>query len=131
MIWRKVSEKQIGGNYTWWDADFDSVDLLPLLYCIGNAIPYQPLDYYLQGIFTDQGPCGGDPGWGIEKKITTDGKKVYWAYSNAEISGLDPCEGDYDEETVKKHVRRTLENFRKSHPERSREVDEVVAKYQL
>ena len=131
MIWRKASEKQIGGNYTWWDADTESEALLPLLYCIGNAIPHVPLDYFLRGIFTGIGPCGGDPGWGIEKKSAADGKVFYWAYCLPDISGLDPCEGEYDEATVKKHVRRTLENFRKAHPERAAEVNEVISKYQL
>ncbi|WP_217900187.1 hypothetical protein [Noviherbaspirillum humi] len=133
MIWKKVTEKQIGGNYTWWDSENDSHTLLPLLYCVGNALPYQPLDYFLRGIFTDDplAPGGGDPGWVWYREKQDDGTYRYYAWTYAEMSGLDPCEGDYDEATVKRLVRETLENFRKAHPDRAAEIDEVINKYDL
>lgn len=133
MIWRKVSEKRIGGNYTWWDADRDSVVLLPLLYCIGNALPYRPLDYFLRGLFTDDelAPGGGDPGWVWYRDKKEDGSYTYHAWTNEDISGLTPSEADYDEVTVKLHVRRTLDNFEQAHPDRASEVQAVIQRYDL
>jgi hypothetical protein len=131
MTWRKSSETKIGGNYTWFDKDKDSLELLPLLYCIGNTTHASSIDYYLKGIFTGVGPCGGDPGWQLFPDDDYIDKKMFYAWTNADISGLDPHEGTYDEATVKKHVRATLENFRKAHPERSIEVDEVILRFLL
>jgi hypothetical protein len=133
MTWRKASERLIGGNYTWWDAEKDSAALLPLLYCIGNAIPHEPLDYFLRGIFTDDklAPGGGDPGWTWYRDRLPDGSYTYHAWTNEDSSGLDPCEGDYDEATVKLHVYRTLMNFAETHSESKDEVEDVVARYAL
>lgn len=133
MKWRKVTERQIGGNYTWWDSECDSVDLLPLLYCIGNAVPYRPLDYFLRGIFTDDAmaPGGGDPGWGWWRERKDDGHYLYHAWTNPDISALEPFEADYDEVTVKRCVRRTLEDFSEAHPDRKAEVEEVIMRFGL
>lgn len=133
MVRRKISEKQIGGNYTWWDAETDSPDLLPLLYCIGNAVPSRPLDRFLRGIFTDDENAlgGGDPGWTWFRELRSDGTYEYHAWTYGDVSGLDPCEGVYDEATVKQHVHRTLVNFAAAHPDRKTEVEEVIARYKL
>jgi hypothetical protein len=96
------------------------------------AVNY-PLDYFLGGILTgdESAPSGGDPGWVLYQDRVEQGRIIYHAWTNADISELDPCEADYDEATVKLHVRRTLDNFAKAHPERQADVDKVIAKYAL
>lgn len=133
MVWKKASEQQVGGNYTWWDAEQDSPLLLPLLYCIGNAIPHQPLDYFLRGLFTDDelAPGGGDPGWAWHRHMRADGTLAYRVWTHEEVSGLECNEGEYDEATVKHHIYRTLLNFAEARPEHGDEVREVIARYHL
>jgi hypothetical protein len=133
MKWRKATERQVGGNYTWWDSACESIILLPLLYCIGNAIPCRPLDYFLKGIFTDDemAPGGGDPGWVWWRERQSDGSYLYYAWTDPEMSALEPFEASYDEITVKRYVRRTLENYAEAHPERQAEVVEVITKFGL
>ena len=116
-----------------------SNDLAPLLWCLGFVITDRELDFYLQGTFTGKGLCGGDPGWQLfpEKDdvgrpvLDESDKPMFYAWTDPDISGLNPHEGTYDEATVKKHVRATLENFRKAHPGRSPEVDKVIVRYEL
>jgi hypothetical protein len=108
----------------------------PLLYCLGFAVENvagKPVDYFLRGILNgdEDAPSGGDPGWVLYRDRFENGQVVYHAFTNPEMSGLDPSEADYDEVTVKLHVRRTLDNFAKAHPERQAEVREVVTKYRL
>ena len=130
---RKASETLAGGNYTWYDFEVDGAHLLPLLYCIGHAVHRRPLDYFFKGIFTDDelAPGGGDPGWSWYRELQPDGTYDYHAWTYEDISGLDPCEGVYDEATVKLHVHRTLLNFAEAHPDRATEVNEVIARYGL
>jgi len=108
----------------------------PLLYCLGFAIENvkgQPVDYFLRAFFSDdkESPSGGDPGWLLYRDRVELGRTIYHAFTVPDASGLDPHEADYDEATVKRLVRRTLENFRAAHPERSNEIDAVVSKYGL
>ena len=122
------------GGYVSVDWEVDGEDIEPLLWCLRFVVGYyQPLDYFLRGVLTgeESAPSGGDPGWLMYPERLADGRTVYQAWTNPDISYIDPCEGVYDEATVKRLVRRTLENFRKAQPERSVEVDEVIAKYCL
>jgi hypothetical protein len=113
-----------------WEVDGDNIE--PLLYCLSFAIQLnRPLDYFLPGILTGEGTSGGDPGWVMYPERRSDGRTVYVAWTNPDMSDLDPCEGEYDEATVKLHVRRTLNNFAHAHPESTAEVDRLVAKYGL
>lgn len=133
MSWYS-SDRVSFGEYVWLMHDEDDAGLYPLAECLSYAInSYQPLDYFLGGLLTDDelALSGGDPGWSWYREKQPDGTYKYHAWTYSEISGLDPCEGEYDEATVKKYVRRTLENFRKAHPERAKEVEDVIAKYQL
>ncbi|RCS56430.1 hypothetical protein DU000_12500 [Parvibium lacunae] len=112
----------------------ETENIAPLLWCLDFAIvPHYPVDYFLPGIFTDDENAlgGGDPGWVWHREKQSDGTYRYYAWTVEDTSYLDPCEGEYDEATVKYHVRRALENFRQAHPERNAEVDEVIAKYAL
>lgn len=136
------SDRVTFGEYVWLKRDESTLSLYPLAECLSYVInSFQPLDYWLRQIFPSTEPhyAGGDPGWEItnydpdtgEMLYDETGNIKYHAWTNEDISGLDPCEGEYDEATVKKHVLRTLENFRHAHPERTKEVDEVIARYQL
>ncbi len=130
MIQQVQNKTQIG-NYVFQDSDDRAGALLPLLQCLRFAVALnRPLDYFLKGIFTGEGTCGGDPGWVIEKIIADDTSAKYYAFISEDCCDP-PNEGTYDEATVKKHVRATLENFRKAHPERTIEVDEVIARFGL
>lgn len=123
------STNQIG-NYVWRDPNDETNFLLPLLECLRFAVTLnRTLDYFLEGVFTGKGPCGGDPGWVIER--TAIDKLVKYQVHISEDFCDPPNEGTYDEATVKKHVRATLENFRAAHPERSGEVDEVIIRFSL
>jgi hypothetical protein len=133
MTWRKASERRIG-TYVWWDSATESVELLPLLECLSYAIESnRPLDYFLRGILGGDAtaPSGGDPGWVLYQDHLEGGRVIYHAFTDPEMSGLDPNEGDYDEWTVKLHVRRALDNFVTAHPDQANEVRDVVLKYGL
>lgn len=126
----KQNTKRIG-NYVSLDSSSDADYLLPLLECLRFAVVLnRKLDYFLEGIFTGKGPCGGDPGWVIERVLNDDGSVKYSASISEDF--CDPpnyCE--YSETVVKKHIRATIENFRKVHPERTHEVDAVVNRFSL
>jgi PAS domain-containing protein len=140
MTWRKASERRIG-NYIWWDSEVESESLLPLLECLSYAIEInRPVDFFIRRILPADQPhyAGADPGWEVTNAHPdgslmrdAEGRVLYRAWTIEDISGLDPAEGEYDEATVRLHIRRTLDNFRAAHPERAAEVDEVIAKYGL
>jgi hypothetical protein len=115
-----------------WERDGDDVE--PLLWCLRFAVSDAfPFDYFLRGILLgdDDAPSGGDPGWVMYPERLKDGRKIYRAWTNPDMSYLDPCEGQYDEATAKRLVRRTLENYAKANPEFSSNVQEVIEKYGL
>jgi hypothetical protein len=100
------------GNYTVFDQDKDDDSTRPLLEALRFAIqPYKPLSYFLDGIFLDIGFTGGDPGWVIERRLGGPEGKTFWVYLSSDYSYEEEDEFWYDEATVKRHVRRTLENF--------------------
>jgi hypothetical protein len=116
------------------DWKFDGEDIEPLLYCLRFAISDAfPVDYFLRGILMgdESAPSGGDPGWVLYQDRVEAGRMIYHAWTNPDMSYLGPSEGDYDEDIVKLHVRRTLDNFAKAHPECRTEVDQIVAQYDL
>ena len=81
------------GDYVCAEADGDE-HLWPLFNCLRFAIETaRPLDFYLSGILTGIGPCGGDPGWTLQRRIDEHGKAVFWADMNSDISGEEVDEG--------------------------------------
>ena len=133
MVWRRVTENTLGGNYTWYDSAIEGVELHPLIYCVGNAFPARDGDNYWQhlgGLF-DLGGAGGDPDWHIERYIDDNGKIMYWALSSTDISGLEPSTGDYEESLVKKYFARTMREYARVHPESQAKIQELIDRYQL
>lgn len=111
----------------------------PLLWCLLGILS-EPLDPYLGGILPlgKPGYCGGDPGWEISTNDTDNnerfddqGRRMYFAWTDPEMSGLNPNAAWYSEDVVRHHLRRVLENFLKVHPDRKVEVDSLVLKYKL
>jgi hypothetical protein len=106
------------GSYVVVDLELERDDIVVLVEALSYAIlPNHRVDKYLQGIFTGIGPSGGDPGWAIDRTVNEAGVAVYDVFMSGDISGQDIEEARYDEATVKRHVRRTLENFAAAHPE--------------
>jgi hypothetical protein len=115
-----------------WELDGDNVE--PLLWCLSFAVvDHFPLDYFLHGILTgdDAAPSGGDPGWLLYPERVDGGGVIYRAWTDSAMSYLEPCEGDYDEVTVKRLVRRTLENFAKANPQHRPQVESLINEYSL
>lgn len=89
--------------------------MAPLLYCIYEMISGgNDLEYYLRGTIgkDPMEPVRGDPGWSLAPELQEDGTTIdcVWVH---EMMGLEPNEGDYDEGTVKYHIRKGLENVLK------------------
>jgi len=136
MVWRRVTENLLGGNYTWYDSAVEGVELYPLIYCVGNAFPARARNtywYYVPVLFDkNEGGCGaGDPDWLLERYTDEQGKVMYWASSSTDISGLEPPSGDYEEALVKKYFARTMREYARVHPESSAKIQELIDKYQL
>ena len=136
MVWRRVTENVLGGNYTWYDSAVEGVELHPLIYCVGNAFPARDRDtywHYVPALFDDieTAYAGGDPDWLLEGYVNEQGQKMYWARSSTDISGLEPPCGDYEESLVKKYFARTMHEYARVHPECAPKVQELIAKYQL
>lgn len=120
--------------------EFDERDALaPLMWCFLGVVS-DPLDHYLKGILPlgKPGSCGGDPGWGIytddmdnNERFDDQGRRMYFAWTDAEISGLTPNAAWYSEDVVRYHLRRVFENFVAAHPQRKAEVDALLLKYKL
>lgn len=129
------------GNYAYFDAEIQGMDLLPLLECLRFAInDAHPLDFYLKGILPPGkgGYCGGDPGWEISgsdddlKNWYDDaGNRLYYAWTNQSVSELDPPDGYYPVDVVRHHVLEVLQNFRALNPGRSSEVDAAIKRFEL
>jgi hypothetical protein len=120
------------GNYVIVDWDCERGDIAPLVEALSYAIQAnRRVDFFLEGIFTGNGPSGGDPGWAIDRATDQIVERQFHVYMSSDISGHDIDEAVYDEATVKRHVRRTLENFAAMHPDRKQEVEEALLKYKL
>jgi hypothetical protein len=121
------------GKYVYLNTKDPFPNLYPLVECLIHAInDDQSLDTFLPFLFTDeaqQGGCG--PHWNWWRKKQEDDSYLYHVWTDQKVSELILYEAVYDEETMKHHVRRTLNHFRKINPKRSADVDEVVAKYAL
>jgi hypothetical protein len=136
MVWRRVTENLLGGNYTWYDSAVEGVELYPLIYCVGNAFPARDREtywYYVPALFDDinSSYAGGDPDWLLAGEVDEQGKVVYRAQSSTDISGLEPPSGDYDEALVKKYFARTMREYARVHPESNAKIQELIDKYQL
>lgn len=110
-----------------------SSDLMPLLWCLGFVITGgQDLEYYLRGTIGKDPlePVGGDPGWSLAPELQEDGTTIYCAWVH-EMMGLEPNEGDYEEDIVKFHIRQGLENVLKEQPSRREEIERIFRKYDL
>ena len=133
MVWRRVTENTLGGNYTWYDSAVEGVELRPLIYCVGNAFPARSRDNYwhhLESVF-DHGGASGDPDWLIAREVDEDGKVLYWAQSSTDMSGLEPPCGHYEEALVKKYFARTMREYSRVHPESKGKIQELIDRYQL
>jgi len=107
--------------------------LAPLLYCIYEIINGgEDLEYYLRGTIGKDPiePVGGDPGWSLIPEIQDNGRTAYYAWVN-EIMGLEPNEGEYEENIVKFHIRQGLENVIKEQPNRKDEIYDIFSRYEL
>ena len=133
MIWRRVTENTLGGNYTWYDAAVEGIELRPLIYCVGNAFPAREvaaIEHHLEGLF-ELGGAGGDPDWQLFREVDDLGKISYHASSLTRISGLEPPCGHYEEALVKKYFARTMREYARVHPESNGKIEELIEKYQL
>jgi hypothetical protein len=129
------------GNYVDFDAEKQSMDLLPLLECLRFAVDWgRPVDAFLKGILPpgEGGYCGGDPGWEISSSdddlknwYDEKGNRLFYAWTHQPVSGLDPCDGYYPVDVVRHHAREVLDNFRARHPDRAAEVDAAIKRLQL
>ncbi|VWX62575.1 hypothetical protein VARIO8X_60344 [Burkholderiales bacterium 8X] len=136
MIWRKVTEDTIGGNYTWYDSAIHGQELLPLLYCVGNAFPARDRKefwYYVSALFTPNETkyAGGDPGWRLIGCTSVQGRTFYSASVNSDISGLETTSGEYDESTVKYYFVRTMREYSRVHSESREFVEQLIVEYKL
>ena len=135
MVWRRVTENVLGGNYTWYDSAVEGVELHPLIYCVGNAFPARDRDsywYYVPALFEgERGYASGDPDWLMARELDEHGKVLFWAQSSTDISGLEPPCGHYEEALVKKYFARTMREYARMHPESKTKVEELISKYQL
>ena len=109
------------------------VPCTPLLYCVYEIITGgEDLERYLRGTIgkDPMEPVGGDPGWSLAPELQEDGTTIYCAWVH-EMMGLEPNEGDYDEGTVKYHIRKGLESVLKEQPSRKDEIEKIFVKYDL
>lgn len=137
------------GDYVSFDAETQDMVLLPLLECLRYAIrPDRPADFFLKSLLGEDGPGGGDPGWSIHwipkesEALFPDAWGLcmsglpgeggcYEAWTNQEISDLDPPCAYYSKLVVYRHVREVLENFRLGNPKREREVDSIIKRFEF
>jgi hypothetical protein len=135
MIWRKATERSIGGNYTWYDSAVTPEELLPLLYCIGCSFPARDRDtywYYVPAVFENsRGEAGGDPGWHIERYTDDAGKIMYGVRQDTYIDEDPELTGDYDEATVKYYFAKTMREYARHHPDATPQIEELIRKYEL
>lgn len=108
--------------------------MFPLLWGLDYAIEINfPIEEFVQGLFTDyeNAPSGGDPGWAIYKDRVEDGRAIFHAWTDPNMSYLDPSEADYEEWIVKRRVREALEEFLLSYPSRAALVARLIERYEL
>lgn len=124
-----------------------------LLYCIRNAVNWgsTPLDGYLKGILLNNliDAAGGDPGWYLNLVANRDQADYqeqwaacvaqskhpelgcYEAWALSDISDIELDTAYYTVEEVRHYIRMALDSIAAQYPERSREVQEVIARYGL
>ncbi|GAA6143880.1 hypothetical protein [Hydrogenophaga sp. 5NK40-0174] len=132
MIWRRATEKTLGGNYTWYDSAKVGVEKLPLIYCVGNAFPAREVDaieHHLEGLF-ELGGAGGDPDWELYRQDSSEGA-MFVASTLTAYSGLDPASGCYSEEEVKSCFARTMREYERAHPESREKIQRLIDKFCL
>lgn len=115
------------------DDDGCSKELLPLLWCLGfGVVGGEDLEFFLRGTLGNDllEPVGGDPGWSLVQEQQEDGRCIYVAWM-WEGMGLEPNEGEYEEDVVKFHIRKGLENVLKEQPDRRIEIENIFKKYDL
>lgn len=114
--------------------EFDQDDsFAPLKFCVYEMIDGgKDLERFLRGILgkDPMEPVGGDPGWSLAPEMQEDGRYIYMAWVWEEM-GIEPNEGDYEEDVVKYHIRKGLENVLKEQPNRKKEIEEIFCKYDL
>ncbi|WP_432239976.1 hypothetical protein [Herbaspirillum robiniae] len=131
------------------EAELDRLNLL--FWCLAWVFHTSPLDDYLRGILLNNlvDPAGGDPGWYlnlISRREAADYSEqwdacivhsshpelgCYEAWALADISGIEPETAYYTVEEVRHYIRLALDNIAQQHPERTKEVQEVIARYRL
>lgn len=136
MIRRKLTERAIGGNYTWYDTAVEGEEMEPLLYCIGCAFPARDRKeywYYVPALFDSSrgGGAGGDPSWNIDRFINEAGQVMYSAEYETYLTGVEPPYGEYDEATVKRYFAKTMREYARVHPETAANIEQLIQKYQL
>ena len=107
--------------------------ITPLIWCLGFCVVGgKDLERYLRGIIGKDimEPVGGDPGWNLIPEIQEDGRYLYMAWVWEEM-GVEPNEGKYEEDVVKFHIRKGLENVLKEQPDRRQEIESIFSKYDL
>lgn len=107
--------------------------IMPLVWCLGFGLTGgQDLELYLRGTIgkDPMEPVGGDPGWNLVPELQKDGRYTYIAWVWEDM-GLEPNEGEYEEEIVKFYIRKGLENVLKEQPNRRKEIEEIFRKYAL
>lgn len=130
------------GQWTSHMGKFPDEDRLALLsYCLLFALHASPLDCYLKNILAPadfRGYCGGDPGWEIDgceddgsALFDESGQRVFRCWALADISDIKPETAYYTVEEVRHYILLALHNIARQHPERSKEVQEVITRYGL
>lgn len=133
------------GHCVYFDSVRDSSDILPLLVCLSYAIERNhPVNFYLNSLLGQEGPSGGDPGWSIHwidraedalfpedwkrcmKYVPEHEAGCFEAWTEKNISNLDPYCAYYPKNVVFHHTLVALGNFKEAHPERTDEIDEVT-----
>jgi len=131
------------------ETELDRLNLL--FWCLAWVFHTSPLDGHLRGILYNPknhpelktleatGWCGGDPGWEIDGNndetgggyYNEAGQSVFRCWALADISGIEPDTAYYTVEEVRHYIRLALDNIAQQHPERTKEVQEVIARYWL
>jgi hypothetical protein len=109
-------------------------ELTALLYCISQIVDdwWDDLELYMRGTIGKEpdNPAGGDPGWILAPP--DEKSDLFYAWVHVDLIYDDEHnEGDYDEATVKYHMRRAFDKMWELRPERRAEVEAIIQKYAL
>lgn len=139
------------GYCVYFDADRQDAGLLPLLECLSHAIgPRRPIDRFVRHYIGENGGvAGGDPGWSVDwisdannalfpeawkrcmNSVPEGDGGCFEAWTDQNISCLDPPYGYYPKSIVLRYTIEALEALSSLHVELKVEIDSLIEKFRM